>query len=494
MRGTLNPSAPSRSPGRETRRATQAVGAVAAMLLLAGLWWASSLREFLAYILVAFGALLPGFLWVRAGARGIPVLPAVAFLHILYFAIPIVRGNDFKFDYGPEDVSGAAATVASFLIAATVASQLVLMRPNAKSSEAPVFATDRQMPVLMFLGLGAGMGFHASVILGLLGSLGPFFGIVRSVALTALTLSCYLLGVARARGLLHGRQWFLALVGLASAVLLNWSSFFLVGGIIYTLAAGLGYVTTKKRVPWLTVAVAFVVVAILHAGKGEMRSKYWQEGSNSSAVNSVLDVPAIAIEWLGVGVRTLLSDVEAPSVIERASLYQMLLRVQRLTPNFIPYLEGETYALLPKMLVPRFLSPDKTASQAAMDLLNIRYGLLSFEGAAATAIGWGLIAEGFANFGHVGVFGVGLLLGFFCGLLMRISAGASALSRPTLLAIVGMMCLINLEADMASLVTNLLQSTIAILIFFGVFSLVRGRGRPAMPLHARAATVARPRA
>jgi hypothetical protein len=480
-----------RSRWREARQAGHALALVATVVVVAGIHWASTTRELVAYLLVSFASLLPALLWIRGGALGIPVLPAVAFLHILYFAIPIARGGATKLEYPEEAIWSAGLTVTGFLLAATLSSQFVLLRPRPRAWAPPALATDRQLPVLIVLGLGSGLSFHACIILGIFGFLGPFFGVVRAVALTAITLSCYLLGVARARGLLFGRRWYLALTGFSAAVLLNWSSFFLVGGLIYGLAAILGYISTKKQVPWLVVSTAFVLVAILHAGKSEMRAKYWEAGSNSSSIGSVLDVPGIAVDWVAAGVKALVTDADAASVIERASLSQMLLRVQRLTPSFIPFLEGETYALLPKMLVPRFLSPNKTASQAAMDLLNIRYGLLSVEGAAATAIGWGLIAEGYANFGQMGVIGVGLVLGLVCGLLMSFSKDASALSRPTLLAIVGMMCLINLEADMAGLVTNMSQSAMAILIYFGVFRLVRGRGRPAVTSKSSAPALAR---
>ena len=42
----------------------------------------------------------------------------------------------------------------------------------------------------------------------------------------------------------------------------------------------------------------------------------------------------------------------------------MVLAVQEETPTVIPYLDGETYAFLPFMLVPRFLNADKPESSA----------------------------------------------------------------------------------------------------------------------------------
>src|SRR5262245_14600840 len=113
-------------------------------------------------------------------------------------------------------------------------------------------------------------------------------------------------------------------------------------------------------------------------------------------------------EWVETGLARITSGDHYSSSIERASLLPMLIRVQRLAPNDVPFREGEAYALLPGMLVPRFLEPDKIASQGSMNILNIRFGLQSVEEANKTAIGWGLIAEAYANFGYLGVIGVGL--------------------------------------------------------------------------------------
>ena len=63
------------------------------------------------------------------------------------------------------------------------------------------------------------------------------------------------------------------------------------------------------------------------------------------------------------------------------------------------------------MLVPRFINPEKQVSQYGMSLLNIRYGLQTQEETQKTAIGWGLLTESFANFGYLGVIGVGFCWG-----------------------------------------------------------------------------------
>src|SRR5262249_15257413 len=101
-----------------------------------------------------------------------------------------------------------------------------------------------------------------------------------------------------------------------------------------------------------------------------------------------------------------------------------------------------------------------------------------FEGAEKTAIGWGLIAEAYANFGYLGVIGVGLAFGLLSGVFERWSNGAQIISLPTLSAIVAMMQLINLEADLAGLVTALWQSLGTAWIFFGLFKFLLNQRNP----------------
>jgi hypothetical protein len=163
----------------------------------------------------------------------------------------------------------------------------------------------------------------------------------------------------------------------------------------------------------------------------------------------------------------------------------MLLLVQRATPGLIPYLEGETYALLPSMLVPRFLAPEKTISQAGLNLLSIRYGVQQPEATGATTIAWGLVAEAYANYGATAVALVGTLFGALCGALTRISRAAPPLSLPMFVTIAGTMVLVNLDADLSYLLTTLMQAIGAVLIVAALPALLNRRSRAADPERAR---------
>ena len=265
--------------------------------------------------------------------------------------------------------------------------------------------------------------------------------------------------------------------GLVANVILSWMGLFLVGGIFFLLSTTLGYMVSAARVPWRTALVALLVVGVLHAGKQEMRQKYWESQANYIEYESRPSLPEFAAEWVGAGVTAIVAGDVGRDVSQRASLVWILLHVQRVAPIPIPYLEGATYALLPQMLVPRFLDPTKIVSQAGMNLLNVHFGILTEEGTEKTAVGWGPLAEGYANFGYFGVAAAAIVIGLFGGALTAWSAGAAPVSLPALLAIAAMLQMANLEADLAYLLTSTMQSFAGVAIYYGIFRFLARRRR-----------------
>jgi len=446
-----------------------AVGTV--LLVLAGFVWANSGEQLLAYLIVLTVAVLPSALWIRMGTLGIPVFPMVALVYIPYFARPALNDSDILLGYSEWEIVVAAIAIALFLLAATVSWRLVLGRPQLQH-RAPQDGVDPSREVrFALLGLLVGIIFHIGTISGSFAWVGSFFGLVRIVAVTFVTVALFLIGVTRGQGHLRGNPWAMAVIGTTLLIILTWSSLFLVGGVVYILAMLFGYVIAARRVPWLVVGTALIAVTVLHAGKAEMREKYWETGTNYGGISSVMQLPGMATEWVANGIKAIATNSVGQSAIERTSLLQMVLRVQRETPDHIDYLNGETYALLPSILVPRFIESDKPASQVGMDLLNRRYGLISVDEESSTAIGWGLIAEAYANYGYFGVIGIALLVGGFCGKLEHWGKDAAIISLPTLTGIAATMVLINIELDFIQACSTLLQSFASVLIFLTTFRL-----------------------
>jgi hypothetical protein len=442
--------------------------------------------------------LVAPFLWVSSGAFGIPVLPVISALSYIYYALPLLSGNTLAV-YRPEDLVWAALSVGLFLTAASLAawpflgdgrgragSQPVARRPGRaqviKTRSLSNLASNDELHRLIFIGFVAGNLYYLLQASGTAGYLGTFIGVFRSITVTLGSLACYLTGFARGSGLLTGQRWLVALSGFLSLTLLSMSGLFLVGGAVNIAAAMLGYVLAARRLPWLTLAIVFVLLSILNAGKANIRAEYWARESQSLKETSLWQVPGMMVDWFVAGISAPVSNRAGQnnSLLERTSLLHMVLAVQEATPRIIPYFEGGTYELLPSMLMPRFMEPDKTQSQAALNLLSVRYGRQRAEDTYKTTLGWGMVAEAYANYGNPAVVAVGVLFGALCGMLMRLSATARPLSLAMLLAIASTLTLCNLELDVSSLVVGMLQTAGGILLFAALPRLVKRRAEPAM--------------
>jgi hypothetical protein len=463
--------------GAQRANLPQTIAILTGLTLAAGILFTDSSDEMLAYLLVTSLSAAPVVYWIVVGAKGIPIMPAVAAMHFIYYGVPILRSNIKQTGFESSEILGGAATISLFLIVATLSWSFLLVVGIRRSNVgAPEPISDAALKRFMFLGLLLGVFYFLALYAGELGWLGANLGAFRSITLTSATVACFVLGHARARGWLRGRDWMLAVGSLSALVILSFGNLFLVVGTIYCLTAAAGYIITSRRVPWALFGGVAAVVMVLHAGKDAMREKYWLSHTNYIANMSVARIPGLMEEWAEKGLATIASG-KYNSAIDRASLLSLLLRVQRLAPDYVPFLEGESYAVIPQMLVPRFINEDKVASQAAMKMLNVHFHFQTSEGAATTAVGWGLVAEGYGNFGYLGVIGVALMLGLISGVFERLSDGAPLMSLRALIAIAAMMTLINMEGDAATILTSLFQSLIAISMMFWLIGILSKRER-----------------
>jgi hypothetical protein len=344
-------------------------------------------------------------------------------------------------------------------------------------------ATNEELTRLIFIGFGLGIVFYVSVISGKIGDLGAFASVIRACVLPLTSVACYFTGFARGAGALTGQRWVAALGGFIAVTILSLSSLFLVGGATNIAAALLGYALAANRIPWPTIGVLFAVLVVLNSGKATTRFAYWERDSQMVRGNSITQLPAMMLDWLEAGITNLESPkaTTGPGLFERTSLLHMVLAVQEATPAVVPYLDGATYAYLPKMLTPRFLQPDKIESQAVLNLLSVRYGRERAEDTYKTTIGWGMVAEAYANYGNFAVLIVGAVFGVFCGMLMRLSATASPLSLSMLITIAATLNLCNVESDFSYLTVTLFQTTVGIFVFAAMPRLVRRRRPPVVP-------------
>jgi hypothetical protein len=131
--------------------------------------------------------------------------------------------------------------------------------------------------------------------------------------------------------------------------------------------------------------------------------------------------------------------------VERSSVIQMLMLTQSESPERYPYLYGQTYAILPELMIPRVFNAKKIVSHTGTHMLNIHYGRQTVFDTQTTTIAWGLLAESYANFGLLGCAGLAVVLGVAYGQCTRWSMNAPILSAQSLFAVLLLTCAFQSE-------------------------------------------------
>jgi hypothetical protein len=202
--------------------------------------------------------------------------------------------------------------------------------------------------------------------------------------------------------------------------------------------AAFGYVSGGGKVPWLSFAAAVLLFGFLQMGKAEMRERYWGDADQGPVQPTAY--PAFFGEWISASWDELVAtrkglEEEKASIIERASLMQLLLYEQTLSSQ-LPFLYGDTYFIVPELMIPRILYPEKPTTHEGTYRLNIHYGFQTREQTETTTLGFGLLNEAYANFGLVGMALLAITLGSYYGMVEQWAAAVPLLSFRGLCAVV----------------------------------------------------------
>jgi hypothetical protein len=151
------------------------------------------------------------------------------------------------------------------------------------------------------------------------------------------------------------------------------------------------------------------------------------------------------------------------SLAERASLIQVTMLVQSKSPDPLPFLHGQTYEIIPGMLLPRIINPDKAWTHESTYIMAVYYGLQTREDTLRTTIGFGIVNEAYANFGVLGVLLLGAGSGAILGFVTRFALDVPMLSFRALFAFVILGLAIQLESPLSVVITAAFQSTVVLL-------------------------------
>jgi hypothetical protein len=402
-------------------------------------------------------ALVPMWLWCSGRVGGLPILPLLGMTYVPTFALQLIEPNENVRAYSEELRLAAAVTVAAFLVTATAAWYAVASRPAGPPASYLAFRGERTSGLfLAFVALGC--AFQLATNGGWLPDMSPgMYSIIRAICQSAATVGVSLLAfrIGRRRASEGTLVAFAALtltyLALLAATLVTAPaiSTFLAAVAMFTLGRG--------RLPLGVLCAALAAFSLLHAGKHELRAKYWARG----VVLQPADYPGHFVEWAEAGVRRLTSNAErdkGESLKDRSSLLQILLLVESKTPAEKPFLEGDTYEIIPELLVPRILLEDKIWSHEGTYRLNIYYGRQTREQTRTTTIGFGHLAEAYANFGTPGVLGLAAGIGLAAGLVTRWSARVPIDSFRGLCGLVALSLAIQTEHTMGVTASALSQS------------------------------------
>jgi hypothetical protein len=435
--------------------------------------WESMLLKATAAAVVA-GALWPISAWVQRRSRVYPLVETLLAVTLPFYALPLVLEHRLLLMFSEETVQTALSGVLLFQIAVIGAARLVPEDIHALQSAG---WTEPLIPVDRLHLIGHGLLLNTAwLFVSTFTTLVPpdLMGSFRALFFGVGLISAFTLARLWSHDVLSPgeKAWMglnlIAQVALIAASLLLIHALTLIGVVV------LGYFSTTRRVPWLLVAVSLVMFTILHSGKGHMRVVYWDEDRPTLRVS---DLPTFFAEWFEAGVKNLGRGDQGGKLLllERSSLLQIASHVVDRVPERVPYLSGESYASIPLQVVPRPLWPDKPSPTESVSLLSVGLGLLSREQAETTSIGFGMIAEAYANFGLGGTALVGAVLGLLLQWIAATTANAADFSVHGLLRVLCLAWCLNAEMTAALWTSSLYQACLAVIIPLLAWRLLAGR-------------------
>jgi hypothetical protein len=444
-----------------------------------------------AYVCVAAGSWICLYVW-SLGGIGLPLMPMMAIQTLVIYGVPIMTSHDVILAYPAGYVSDAGIEVLVYGVATAIAWNfgMRMFRPSP-----PIcFALHQfnKSGVKGWARLGFGMIACATGFLALqdLNFLGSFLDSLPSgsypilVALLAVMSACgfflvsLVIGGKSASTVEKVLFWLLLIFN----AMISAMDFILSSAAANLITVAIGLFWSQGKVPWRYLTVTLLALSFLNTGKTPMREKYWANDYSPGASFTLAQLPACYMEWAETSYNAILENRATKQSAsgnsgEQANKNQTLLdRVDNLqnllfvidavkTYNIAP-LGGATYLLIPPLLVPRILWPDKPRTHEGQVLLNVHFGRQDLDSTFTTYVAWGLLPEAYGNFGPIaGSLFLGFSLGFFFAWVENISAKKLVVSMEGFLLISFLMSLMNSFEMVASiLVTSTFQSMVVIVL------------------------------
>ena len=442
-----------------------------------------------AFGMISLGTLLILGLW-RWWGIGLPIVPLIALQHLIAYGLPIVVDHEVLASYPPELTSKAGLEVLLFSAALAAAWRfgMGIFHPATPASYSLQAFQQDGAERLRRLGFSLIVGSTSYLLLQSVGLLDSLYALLpdgsSSVlqALVSATSFCgfflisMFVGTRALPTLSRGVFW-----GLLAANGFITASGFLISATSALLASVLiGLFWSTGRMPWRYLAVVVLLLSFFNLGKFTMRERYWGADGETAVQFTLGQMPQHYAEWAQASYDALTTSGPATSVmdsragspkgqslLERINNLQNLLFVFDAMENaHVSPLGGETYTLIPPLLVPRIFWPEKPRTHEGQILLNVHFGRQDLGSTFNTYVAWGLLPEACGNFGErFGGLILGAWLGLFFAWIENLTARKLLLSLEGFIAFTVLLGMANSFEMVASvLVTSIFQSVILIVV------------------------------
>lgn len=434
------------------------------------------------FLIVVCGSLLPICAWNAHTGTSLPLGPLVGVQTLIIYGTPLVTGNPTVFNYPPGDIFNAAIEILIFGASLTAAwwiafkncwqqKPVTYFKFNFVSTEHPDRLANFGVILLLL-----SVGYFCAQMSGLLSMIpSGLYPVVRTFGDAAGVGGGLLCGYFMGLKILVGPRkvftWFL----LIAHCIFTSSNYTLFPVTALIISVSIGIFLGRGRIPVVMLVVVSLILGFFNLSKFEMRSKYWMEGT-SYTLQELSTLPLRYQEWAMLSFEHVFESDEMKSAREIRTSQRISDRINNLvnlldaqafvTRDKIPVLGGETYTVIPVLLIPRLLWPEKPRTHEGMVLLNVHFGKQTLEESFVTYISWGLLPEAYGNFGPFwGALFCGGCMGLFIGFAEAWSRGYPLISLQSMLFV----CLLvqfgsSFEMVASVWITSIFQMLMAIVM------------------------------
>lgn len=224
-----------------------------------------------------------------------------------------------------------------------------------------------------------------------------------------------------------GRLLILVAAAFAAAGML---SGMLISVILPLAAASVLFFMRTKRVPWRWLLAGIALFAILNPAKQIFREEQgWHQYDKTRGAEGFAQLASGPLEgiehWAQAISDTWTGEVDTSrnteASVDRFNDLSSVARTIDYAGRRVPFNHGEQWKLMPYSFLPRVLYPEKPDFTVEFnDRFNLAFGIRTERAMRNSTYLFPVIADGYWNFGWLGVLLVGTIIGFYWGFVANL--------------------------------------------------------------------------